>query len=333
MSSAVLEAPPLPMPRTSRWRRANRWLALVLLLIALLAPFLANDMPLMASVDGHWKFPAAASYFGALRPGPHDLTWKQWWSRLPPEGPDWALMPPWPYGPGESNAALIKAGPSFAHPFGNDDTGRDVLARLLHGTRIALGVGLSASTLAMLLGVLIGGLAGLYGGKVDMLVLRLIEIFLCFPVLFLILAAATFFRDSLLGVVLVLAVVAWPSFARIVRGEILSLRERDYVLCARGLGVSTWRLLWRHMFPQVRGPVLVTMAFAVAQMIVFESTLAFLGLGHGLQSSSWGSVLAQGKANAHFGTWHLWVFPSAAILLTVICCHALADDLRERKPD
>lgn len=320
------------MPR-SKWRRVNRWLALTLALVALLAPFLANEVPLMASVDGHWKFPAVRGYFGSPPPGPHDLSWKQWWSRLPHESEDWALMPPWPYGPGEDNAELVMAGPSFSHPAGNDNTGRDVLARLLHGTRTALGVGLSATLLAMLVGVTLGGFAGLYGGFVDFLVLRLIEVFLCFPSLFLVLAAATLFQGSMLGLVLVMALLAWPSFARIVRGEVLSLRERDYVHCARGLGVSGWRLLWRHMLPQVRGPVLVTMAFAVAQLIVFESTLAFLGLGQGLQSNSWGLVMAQGKANAHLGAWHLWLFPALAILITVVCCHVLADDLRERRPD
>lgn len=326
-------ASPLPLRRRSRWRRANRWLAATLVLVALLAPFLANDLPLCASVDGHWQFPAVQACFGAPPPGPGDQSWKQWWARLPADASDWALMPPWPYGPGETDPQRIGQGPTLAHPFGCDDTGRDLLARLLHGTSTALGVGLSAATLALLIGLLLGGLAGMLGGTVDALVLRLVEVFLCFPALFLVLAAASLFRSSLSGVVLVLALLAWPSFARIVRGELLSLRERDWVQCARGLGVPTWRLLWRHLLPQVRGPVLVTMAFVVAQMIVFESTLSFLGLGGGLQSSSWGSALAQGKANAQFGSWHLWLFPAAAILLTVVCCHTLADDLRERRAD
>ncbi|GAB4145071.1 MAG: hypothetical protein Fur0037_12910 [Planctomycetota bacterium] len=319
--------------RPPPWRRLNRWFAGILAALALFAPFLANDVPLVAVVDGRWKFPAAQAFFGIPEPGPRDLTWKQWWSRLPPGGPDWAIMPPWPYGPLETDPDLILAGPSFAHPLGNDDTGRDVLARLLHGTSTALGIGLSASLLAMVIGTALGGLGALRRGIADGLVLRLIEVFLCFPVMFLVLVMAAFFRGSTAGVVAVLALAAWPSFARIVRGEVLSLRERDWVLCARGLGVPLRLLLWRHVFPQVRGPVLVTMAFAVGQMIVFESTLAFLGLGSGLQSNSWGSVLSQGKAFAHRGIWHLWLFPSVAILAAVICCHALADDLRDRRPD
>lgn len=319
-------------PGRSRWRLLNRAVLLLLLGLAVLAPLLANDVPLMASVDGRWTFPAVASYFGPPPPGPDDRSWKSWWATLGEADPDWAVMPPWSFGPLETDPGRIKAGPSIEHPLGNDDTGRDLLARLLHGCTPAVFIGVGATVLGLLLGVLLGGLAGFRGGWVDVLVLRLIEVFLCFPGLLLVLAAAAVLGDSTLGIVLVLGLVFWTSFARIVRGELLSLRERDFVACARGLGVTRWGILRRHLLPQVRGPVAVTAAFCFAQAVVVESTLSFLGLGPGLKTASWGGILAQGKANAHLGVWHLWLFPALAIVATVICCHALADDIRERRP-
>lgn len=322
---------PVAFPRRRRiGRRLNRWLCLLLVLTAVLAPLLANHVPLVARVAGMWSFPAFASYLGPVAPGPGNQTWQEWRQSLPAGSPDFAVMPPCPYGPMQADLAALKAGPTKAHLLGNDDSGRDVLARLIHGTSTAVGIGLGAMLLALVVGVLLGGLAGQRGGFTDAVVLRLIEVFLCFPGLLLVLAAAAFLGDSMAGIVLVLAAVSWTSFARIVRGELLSLRERDFVLCARGLGVSESRILLRHVLPQVRGQVLVVAAFCVAHAIVVESTLSFLGLGPGL-SSSWGSMLADGRQQAHLGVWHPWVFPALAIVLAVGCCHVLADDLRERE--
>jgi peptide/nickel transport system permease protein len=311
--------------------RLNRWYGLLLLAVALLSPVLANDVPLMASVGGKWSFPAFVEYVGNSVPAPGDHGWKDWWANLPPDSGDWAVMPLWPYGAFETHTDELSKPPQFEHPFGTDDTGHDVLARLLHGTSTALGIALGSVLVAMLVGVLCGGLAGLCGGFVDAVMGRIVELFLCFPWITLVLVAAALFGSSVWGVIVVLGLAFWPSFARIVRGELLSLRERDYVACARGLGVGGWRLLRRHMLPQVRGPVLVTAAFCAAQAVVAESTLSFLGLGPGLRVSSWGSLLLQGRESVHFG-WHLWVFPSLAIVSTIICCHTLADELRERRP-
>lgn len=302
--------------------------ALLLVAVAVLAPILANDVPLVASVGGELAFPAFADYVGAPPPGPGGQDWKVWWARLPEGSEDWALMPPWPYGPLETDPERVRHGPDLEHPLGNDDSGRDVLARLVHGTSTAVGIGLGATVLAMVVGVLLGGLAGYLGGWTDVMVGRVLEVFLCFPVLLFLLAAGAFFGSSTAGVVVVMALVFWTSFARIVRGELLSLRQRDFVLAARGLGVSDCRILLRHLLPLLRGPVLVTAAFCVAQAVVAESTLSFLGLGPGLAASSWGSMLAQGKESAHLGAWHLWLFPGLLLVATITCCHALADRWR-----
>jgi peptide/nickel transport system permease protein len=294
-------------------------------LCGMFAPLLANDVPLVARVDGTWWFPAFADLVGTPPVGPHDLSWKQWWARLPAGGDDFAWMPPWPYGPSETDATRFRAAPSWSHPLGNDDTGRDLLARLVHGAGSFLGLGVPAVLAAGVVGSGLGALAGYRGGFADVLVQRAIELFVCFPLLLFLLFAAAFFGNSSLGMILVLAAMFWPSFARIVRGSLLSLRERDFVHVARGLGVSEWRILGRHLLPQVSSQIGVTAAFCMASAVVAESTLSFLGIGPGSLGSSWGTMLRQGADHAATGAWHLWLFPTIAVVAVVLSCHALAE--------
>ncbi|HEX6811226.1 MAG TPA: ABC transporter permease [Planctomycetota bacterium] len=321
------------LPRTAQPRTARpSWIPLafggLVLLVGLLAPLLANDVPIAARVGGRWHFPAVADCFGQASAGPDDLAWKQWWSRLPADSPDFVIMPLWPYGPIETDSARFRAAPSVAHPFGNDDTGRDVLARLVHGASTAVTIGGPAVLLAGLLGTLLGALAGFRRGWIDVLVQRLIELFMCFPTLMFLLFAASFLGDSRMGLILVMACTFWTSFARIVRGELLSLREREFVLVARGLGVGEWRLLRRHLLPLAKGQIAVTAAFCMASAVTAESTLSFLGLAPGGSTVSWGTMLRQGSELAHLGAWHLWLFPAATIVAVVACCHVLADRWR-----
>lgn len=322
----------VPAPAARRPSRLPRWFAAFVLLVVALGPLLANDVPLAARVAGDWSFPAFADLFGTPPPAPGDRGWKSWWARLPPDSGDFALYPPWPYGPAETDLDRVRAGPSFAHPFGNDDTGRDVLARLVHGARATVGTSLLGVLLAAGVGTLLGALAGMARGAVDAVVLRAIEVFLCFPTLLLLLLIAAFFGDAWLGIVVAFALTMWPSFARIVRGELLALRERTFVATARGLGVGPARLFAGHLLPQLTGQIGVTAAFCMAAAIVAESTLSFLGIGPGVQGGSWGEILARGRANAHLGVWHLWVMPGAAIVACVSCCHVLADRLRRSRP-
>jgi peptide/nickel transport system permease protein len=300
--------------------------AALVLVAGMLAPLLANEVPIMARVGGRWYFPAVADCFGQPSAGPNDLTWKQWWSRLPADSPDFAIMPPWPYGPAETDSSRFRAPPSLAHPLGNDDTGRDMLARLVHGAHTAVTIAVPAVLLAGLFGTLLGAWAGFYRGWVDVVVLRLIELFLCFPTLLFLLFAAAFFGDSRAALILVMASTFWTGFARIVRGELLSLREREFVLVARGLGLTEGRVLRRHLLPLAKGQIAVTAAFCMASAITAESTLSFLQLGPG--TVSWGSMLRQGSEDAHLGAWHLWFFPAATIVAIVACCHVLADRWR-----
>ena len=309
----------------------RRWLPWsfvgLVVFVGVFAPLIANDVPLVAEVDGQLSWPAFADLMGEPPPGPDDLSWKQWWSRLDDAGDDWAWMPLWPYGPLETDATRFQDGPTASHPFGCDDTGRDVLARLVHGAGTAIGIGLPAVLLSMIVGTLLGLWAGFARGVVDVCVQRLIELFICFPSMLFLLFAAAFFGSSAVGLSIAMALLFWMSFARIVRGEMLSLRERDFVLVARGLGVSTWRLIVRHLLPQLISQVGVTAAFCLAAAIVAESTLSFLGIGPNAVSS-WGTMLRQGSEHAAEGAWHLWLFPSLAIVSVVVTCHLLADRLR-----
>lgn len=294
---------------------------LALCLVALAAPFLANDRPLVARVDGQWSSPVLSAGVGLAPDAPGGGSWRDAWRALPADGgDDWIVMPPWPFGPHEICAPAL-AGPSASHPLGVDDIGRDVLARILHGARTALEVGLGVAALAGVIGVLLGAAAGLGGRTADAVVRRGIELFTCFPGLLAVLAVATLVGGSTATIVVVLGAVAWTAFARIVRGELLSLREQPYVAAARDLGAGPLRLLFRHLAPALRGPVLATAAFVAAEAILVEATLTFLGLGSGLGTVSWGALLDQGRAHAAEGAWHLWVFPGLAVAGTVIALH------------
>ncbi len=306
----------------------KRFAIVVLVAVALLgalAPLLANDVPVLARVDGHLTSPALATYVGAApRPPDGATTWKQWWVGLAGDSSSWAWMPPWPYGPFEVLGLPASQRPTASHPFGLDDVGRDQLARLIHGAWTAVIVATGSVVLALSLGCVIGAFAGLGGRVLDVLVLRLIELFACFPALVAVLAAAAFFGGSRTIVVAVLAAVQWTAFARVVRGELLSLRERAFVETARGLGAGPLRVLLFHVRPSLIGPVLVTAAFLAAQAVLVEATLTFLGLGTGLDTVSWGAMLQQGKLHAWTGAWHLWVFPGLALAVTVVALHMLA---------
>ena len=294
--------------------------------VGLFAPILANHVPVVARVDGELHFPAFRTFFGEPPPGPDFETWKRWESRLGPDSDDWAVMPFIPYGPLEAHAGLANQRPSMGdHYLGNDDTGRDVLARIIHGTRTALWIALGVVGLAVIIGVPLGAAAGYWGGVIDAVINGLVQIFLCFPPIFFVLAVMAFLGSTVFAVIAVLGLLYWVSFARIARGEILSMREREFVKCARGLGIGPVSLMLRHILPAIRGPLLVNAAFVAASAVVVESTLSFLGLGPGLSSVSWGMILMQGKLHAQNGAWHLWFFPSLVLITTVTCLHTLAD--------
>lgn len=309
-----------------------------LLLVACFAPLIANDAPLAARIQGTWISPALADVLGDPPLPPEGHTWVSWCDAVLRDAAsdqadqrgdrDTVWRTPWPHGPTGTSLERRLRRPCLAHPFGTDDTGRDVLARVLHGTRSALGVGLGGAFLALLLGLPLGLLAGMQGGWLDRFVMRLAEMVLCLPGLLWLLAAAVLLGRTPGATVLVLGGLYWVAVARVVRGELLTLGRAPAIQTATQLGVSRRRILSHHMAPQVVGPVATIVAFLVARGVVVESTLSFLGLGPMDQAASWGAVLAQGLDQSNRGAWHLWVFPSLAILTVVLPCQVLAERVR-----
>ncbi len=219
-------------------------------------------------------------------------------------------------------------GPSWQHPLGTDDLGRDVLVRMLYGARISLLVGFVAVGISCLIGVVVGALAGYYGGWVDALVMRFVDIMLCFPTFFLILAVIAFLEPSIWNIMIVIGLTSWMGVARLIRAEFLSLRQRDFVLAAQALGASDGRLIFRHIMPNALSPVLVSATLGVAGAILTESALSFLGIGVQPPTPSWGNMLITGKQTLG-SAWWLSVFPGLAILITVLGYNLLGEGIRD----
>ena len=235
---------------------------------------------------------------------------------------------PIPFGPNDVDVANRLRPPDAQHRLGTDELGRDVLARMIHGARVSLTVGLLATAMAVIVGSFLGALAGYYGGAADWIVSRLIEIVLCFPFLFLVLAIVAFFGPSIWMIMLALAMTTWTSEARYVRGEVMRIREMEFAYAARASGARDSRIIFRHLLPNALAPVLVSASFGVAFAIVTESALSFLGLGVPLPTATWGSILSSAREFVEYAWW-LIVFPGLAIFLTVAAFNIIGDRFRD----
>lgn len=241
-----------------------------------------------------------------------------------------AVFAPWiaPYPPEEINTPLRGAGPSSDYWLGNDDIGRDILSRLIYGSRIALIVGLGATAIAVTIGVTVGATAGYFGGKVDFILSRFIDTLMAFPLLALLLTLSSLFGPSLRNVVIVIGLTVWASYARLVRAEVLSLRERDFILAARASGAGDRRIIFRHIVPNALGPVIVIASLAVGGVIILESALSFLGLGVARPTASWGTMLSDGREYIRNYP-HIAIAPGIAITITVLSFNLVGDGLRD----
>jgi len=230
--------------------------------------------------------------------------------------------------PGAIDIAHRLLPPSWHYPLGTDQLGRDVMTRLLYGARISLLVGFVAVGIATAIGVVLGALAGYYGRWVDAVIMRFVDIMLCFPTFFLILAVIAFLEPSIWNIMAVIGLTSWMGVARLVRAEFLSLRERDFVQAARALGAPDRRVIFRHLLPNALAPVLVSATLGVAGAILTESALSFLGIGVQPPTPSWGNMLIAGKQT--LGTaWWLSAFPGLAILITVLGYNLLGEGIRD----
>ncbi|MDD4914755.1 MAG: ABC transporter permease [Methylococcales bacterium] len=246
----------------------------------------------------------------------------------------WRIMPPVPYAPsdylrdlGSKGLEAPFASAGHLHLLGTEENGADVLSRMIHASRISLSIGLIASGIALLIGVIVGGLMGYFSGLVDMLGMRLVEIFEDIPTLFLLLTFVAFFGRSLYMMMVIIGITGWSGYARFVRTEFLKLRKQDYVQAAIASGLPLSSILFRHMLPNGVAPLLVSVSFGIAGAILSEATLSFLGLGV-VDSPSWGQMLDQAVKSSTFNWW-MAVFPGGAIFMTVFSYNLIGEAFRD----
>ena len=233
-----------------------------------------------------------------------------------------------PYDPNLIDTSNILGPPAPHHLLGTDDLGRDVLSRMIYSTRISLLVGFVAVGIATVIGVFIGAVSGYYGGWVDSVLMRFVDIMLCFPTIFLILAVIAVLEPSIWNIMIIIGITGWMGVSRLVRAEFLTLKERDFVMASRAVGARDLRVIFRHIMPNAMAPVLVSAVLGVGGAILIESSLSFLGLGVQPPTASWGNMLTSGKDNIEIAWW-LSLFPGLAILITVLGYNLLGEGLQD----
>lgn len=233
-----------------------------------------------------------------------------------------------PYAPSTIDTANTLAPPSSAHMLGTDELGRDVFTRMLYSTRISLLVGFVAVGISTVIGVAVGAVSGYYGGWIDGVLMRFVDIMLCFPTIFLILAVIALMEPSIWNIMAVIGITSWMGVARLVRAEFLTLKEREFVMASRAVGATDMRIIFRHILPNAIAPVVVSAVLGVGSAILVESGLSFLGMGVQPPTPSWGNILTSGKDNIEIAWW-LSVFPGMAILVTVLGYNLLGEGLQD----
>jgi len=241
-----------------------------------------------------------------------------------------ALFSPWlaPCDPSLIDTSNILLPPSGEHWLGTDELGRDILSRMIYSSRISLLIGFVAVGIATLIGIMVGAVAGYYGRWVDGTLMRFVDLMLCFPTIFLILAVIAILEPSIWNIMIVIGVTSWMGVARLVRAEFLTLKEREFVLASRAVGAGDLRIIFRHILPNALAPVFVSAVLGVGTAILIESALSFLGIGVQPPTPSWGNMLTSGKDNIEIAWW-LSFFPGMAILLTVLGYNLLGEGLQD----
>lgn len=311
--------------RRDRLAMAGVYTVFFLLAIAVGADFLANDKPYYMAYQGRSYFPLIRSglvRFGLAKWQPELLNMD--FKTLEAER---KILPPVPYLASDIDLTAPFEPPSASHWLGTDKLGRDVMAGLIHGSRISLSVGFVAVGIALIVGVVLGALAGYFGSWVDLIISRIFEIMLTLPTLFLLIAIAAMFPPSIFLTMAIIGLTGWVGISRFTRGEFLRIRNLDYVTAALALGVSTRKIMFRHILPNALAPVMVSVVLGVAGAILIESSLSFLGIGVPAETVTWGSILNEARSNTF--AWWLAVFPGAAIFITVLSYYLVGEGLRD----
>lgn len=241
-----------------------------------------------------------------------------------------SLLAPWlaPYDFGQIDLTNVLASPSASHLFGTDQLGRDVLSRMIWGARISLKVGFAATGVAIIIGTILGAVSGYYGGWIDAAIMRFVDIMLCFPTFFLILAVIAFLEPSIWNIMIIIGLTGWMGVTRLVRADFITLKERDFVQAARAIGASDLRIIFLHILPNALASILVAATLGIAGAILTESALSFLGIGVQPPTPSWGNILTAGKDNIDIAWW-LSLYPGLAILITVVGYNLLGEGIRD----
>ncbi|HBK86771.1 MAG TPA: peptide ABC transporter permease [Firmicutes bacterium] len=241
-----------------------------------------------------------------------------------------ALFAPWlaPHDPEAVHPEAGLHGPSWEYPLGQDPLGRCILSRMLYGARVSLSVGFLAGVLSLGVGIVMGSLAGYFGGWVDLVIMRLAEVFMTVPQFLLVIAAVAIVGPSFTSVLVIIGLSSWTGYARVLRGEILGIKQKPFVEAARAYGASDLRILARHVLPNCLAPLIVMVTLNVASVILLESSLSFLGFGIQEPQASWGSILSQGRAFFQTAP-HVATFPGLAIMAAVLAFNLLGDGLRD----
>jgi len=241
-----------------------------------------------------------------------------------------ALVGPWvsPFSYSDQNLMEANQAPSAQHWFGTDNLGRDLFIRVLYGARISLAIGIVASFINLTIGVIYGGIAGMLGGRVDRIMMNIVDVLYGIPVLLYVILLMVLLKPGLMNIFIALGIAYWLGMARIVRGQILSLKEQEYVLAARTMGASNWRILSRHLIPGCMGPIIITMTLAIPEAIFTEAFLSFIGLGVAAPMASWGVLSSEGVTSLRSYPFQLF-FPAMAISITMLAFIFLGDGLRD----
>jgi peptide/nickel transport system permease protein len=315
------------------WKRFKRnsialtgfYVVCFLAFMALFADFLANDKPYYLQYGGKTYFPIFRSYIVGTKLGhwPAELLNVDF-KKL--EGAK-AIFPPIPYRPSNINLLEPLEPPSAKHWFGTDKLGRDVMAGMIHGSRISLSIGFVAVGIAVAIGIVLGAIAGYFGSWVDLVISRLFEIMLSIPTFFLLITVAALLPPSIFLTMAIIGMTSWVGIARFTRNEFLRIRNQDYVTSAIALGVKDRKVMFKHILPNALAPVIVSVVLGIAGAILVESSLSFLGIGVPAELVTWGSILQEASTTTF--AWWLAVFPGFAIFITVLAYYLVGEGLRE----
>jgi peptide/nickel transport system permease protein len=300
-----------------------------LVLLALVADFLAYSKPLYAVYQGTTYFPVIKDYL-------NDVGLSKWdpeminvnWKKLDNENKlESVIWTPVPYGPSEIDLDNSLNPPGGDHYLGTDPIGRDLLAGLIHGSRVSLSVGFVAAGIALLIGIVLGSIAGFYGGTADLIIMRFVEIMMTLPVFFLIITIVAIYGSSIWYIMLAIGLTSWTGDAKLIRGEVLKVRNMEYITAANSIGLPNRQIIFRHVIPNAIAPVLVSGAFAIAGAILTEAALSFLGFGVAATTVTWGSALNEARSASN--AWWLAIFPGLMIFIAVVTYNLIGEGLRD----